>query len=322
MTPVRVKRGAFLLEKLKPLRIVLFQDARELLSPVLDVVSAWDLPFGLHTVFQEVISLVPGGSAEVLKPGQSFKPDDHEVLLLNSLLLAPDPWTKDKLREIAEGGREGEAGFVEGRRLVFALLTPEVARAVAPFIVSWMNEQRVGAVGQRVMPLRTTHTVYDELYRRQQPKVLVGSPWEYVDLAVKASGKEGGWSAVQDGVSLQDVDLRSSVVMAPSLLRSASLDGSFVGPHSVVEGTGRRVEVKGYLGGFNTVRADVHGHVRVRAGSSVLQELQKDLSALVCWPEGPDPEELAQKAYRVTGGSDWDEKVNELREIASGPRKM
>ena len=314
MTPVRVKREAFLLEKLKPLRIVLFQDARELLSPVLDVVSAWDLPFGLHTVFQEVISLVPGGSAEVLRPSQSFKPDDREVLLLNSLLLAPDPWTKDKLREIAEGGRDGEAGFVEGRRLVFALLTPEVARAVAPLIASCMNEQRVGAVGQRVMPLRTTHTVYDELYRRQQPKVLIGSPWEYVDLAVRASGKGEGWSAVQDGVSLQDADLRSSVVMAPSIVRSASFDGSFVGPHSV--------EVKGYLGGFNTVRADVRGHVRVRAGSSVLQELQKDLSALVCWPEGPDPEELAEKAYRVTGGFDWDEKVNEIREIASRPRKM
>jgi len=307
------------------MKVVLFQDSGASMRPLTDVESTYDLYFGELKVVQAISMKLGGVRVSFTVDDKPIGTIDDDVLLVNSMALGDDGWFGNAVNRILRDEWDGEKGMVEGKRLVFARVSKADVKAISPFLSGEIDEQKVGAICQKVMPIRTTHTVYDELMRKNQPRVLLNFPWEFLQAGLKdlvSRGVQGPRlaetvyleasevdenSVVLGKTALRRATVKGSIITGPAIVEDSEIINSYVGPHAVVRGA----VVRGFIGDYSRIEADVKGGVRVGAGSAVLSPLEKDLPPLSSWGEEEADRDKALaravKTYRETGGSEEDE---------------
>ncbi len=244
-----------------------------------------------------------------------------EDLLLNSLAVGTEEGFSKALDAFAKGDLPKEKGMVEGKRLVYAYISERDVKAVMPFISDWLDEQGVGAIGQKVMPIRTTHTIYDDLMKRKQPKVLIDTAWEFLAKSLDSISAQTGGNSSYVGTSVNVVGskienssvalgptrvvnstIKNSVIAGPAVIENSFIENSYVGSYSVIS----NAHIKGLIGDLCVIGADVIG-ARVGSGSLVLKGLQKDVRTSTRWgAEGLAADELEvrlKKAFDDRGFS-------------------
>jgi len=298
------------------MRVVIFEAGSSSLWPLADTKPVYDLYFGSKRVSGVLLSKFNGLKVDFSSrwsPRIEFGSDD--ILLYNSLALNADTWLEAALNGLVRGDWHEEMGMVEGKSLVFAFVDKKYVRAVSSFLRGELDEQKVGAITQKVMPLRATRTIYDELIKKGEPKILITYPWEFLSAGLRSEGSDKVYTSpdtVLDGSEIfpQSVVLgktrvknsrvKNSIIVGPALIEDADIEDSYIGSHVEIKNS----KVSGYVGDYSTVKADVIGKVRVGTGSTVLEPLEKDLPALSVWEKGDRNTALANalNVYERTGG--------------------
>ncbi len=298
------------------MRVVIFEDGSSSLWPLADIKPAYELYFGRKRVSDVLLSKFNGLKVDFLSRWSSpieFGGDD--ILLYNSLALNGDTWLETALNGLVRGDWHGEMGMVEGKRLVFALVEKKYVRAVSSFLRGELDEQKVGAITQKVMPLKTTRTIYDELIKKGEGKILITFPWELLSAGLGSEGSDQVYaspdvaldeseifpqSVVLGKTRVKNSRVKNSIIVGPALIEDADIEDSYIGSHVEIKNS----KVSGYVGDYCTIKADVIGKVRVGTGSTVLESLEKDLPALSIWEKGDRDTALANalNVYERTGG--------------------
>ncbi|WP_449461976.1 hypothetical protein PQ610_05855 [Tardisphaera miroshnichenkoae] len=279
------------------MKLVLFEDVTKGMAPLNDITPTYELVFGTKKLRDFWSSKLPGLKVELAGRWDRPSKSDEDLFLLNSLAVGAEEGFSKTLEALAKGNLPDEKGMVEGRRLVYAYISKQDVEAVMPFIDGWLDEQDVGAIGQKVMPIRTTHTIYDDLMRRNQPKVLVDTSWEFLAKSLDAISAQNGGnssyvarsvdvveskienSAVAIGPSrVVNSTIRNSIIAGPALIENSTIENSYVGSYTVIS----NAHIRGLIGGLCVVGADVIG-AKVGSGSLVLKELQKDVKINSRW---------------------------------------
>ncbi len=295
------------------MKVVLFEDDARGMSPLTDTTAAYELFFGDARISDIWLSRFSG--FEVQFAGRWAKPSfkDDSLLLVNSLALIKEDILEKAINDFLRGAVPEGRGMVEGKRLVYAYVPREDAEAIMPFLGNLIDEQAVAAIGQKVMPIITTHTIYDELLRRNQPKVLIDTAWEFLarslealkaktsspdylvsrSAAVRGSKIEGN-AAVFGSVLVVNSAIRDSIIVGPAKIENSIIENSYVGRYTVIS----NARVKGLIGDLCLIAADVLG-AKVGSGSSVLRPLQKDIRAGTRWGAEGESSDLVDPALKA-----------------------
>ncbi|MGC8671029.1 MAG: hypothetical protein ACP5SK_04400 [Thermoprotei archaeon] len=289
------------------MKLVLFEDAAKGMAPLNDITPTYDLVFGTKKLRDFWSSRFPELELELASRWERPSKNEDDLLLLNSLAVGVDEEFSKALDAFAKGDLPEEKGMVEGKRLVYAYVSKRDVKAVMPFISGWLDEQDVGAIGQKVMPIRTTHTVYDDLMKRNQPKILVDTAWEFLAKSLDAiSAQIGGngyyaggsvgliGSKIENGTvafgptRVVNSTIKNSIIAGPAVIENSFIENSYVGSYTIIS----KAHVKGLIGDLCVISADVID-ARVGSGSLILKELQKDVKINARWgAEGLAPDEL------------------------------
>ncbi len=310
------------------MKLVLFEDVAKGMAPLNDSTPAYDLVFGTKKLRDFWSSRFSGLEVEFASRWESPLKGNDDLLLLNSLAVGTDEGFSKAIEAFAKGDVPDEKGMVEGRRLVYAYVLKQDVEAIMPFISDWLDEQDVGAIGQKVMPIRTTHTIYDDLMKRSQPKVLVDTAWEFLAKSLDAISAQTGGNGSYVGGSVDVVGsridsaalvagptrvvnstIKSSIIAGPAIIENSFIENSYVGSHSIIS----NAHVKGLVGDLCVIDADVI-NARVGSGSLVLKELQKDVKPNTRWgAEGPGTDELMVRIKRAFSDQGLSSNVQRLQ---------